>query len=88
MPAAAGACGRLSELLALLADHGVAGPVLIDLGVRRDWPYYSGIVFEAYAPGVGAPVARAGATTGWASASAGRVPPWASPSRSTCSTAP
>ena len=34
--------------------------MLIDLGVRRDWPYYSGIVFEAYAPGVGAPVAMGG----------------------------
>ena len=60
VPAAAEACGRLRELLALLADHGAAETVLIDLGVRRDWPYYSGIVFEAYAGGVGAPVAMGG----------------------------
>ena len=34
--------------------------VLVDLGVMRDWSYYSGIVFEAYAPGVGAPLAVGG----------------------------
>ena len=60
VPAAAGACGRLSECWPCSRSHGVADPVLIDLGVRRDWPYYSGIVFEAYAPGVGAPVAMGG----------------------------
>jgi ATP phosphoribosyltransferase regulatory subunit len=33
---------------------------MIDLGVMRDWSYYSGVVIEAYAPGVAAPVAVGG----------------------------
>jgi ATP phosphoribosyltransferase regulatory subunit len=66
VPAAGAACERLRDLLRLLGDHGAADAVLIDLGVRRDWPYYSGIVFEAAAPGVGAPVAMGGRYDGLA----------------------
>jgi ATP phosphoribosyltransferase regulatory subunit len=33
---------------------------MIDLGVVRDWAYYSGIVIEAYAAGATAPVAVGG----------------------------
>jgi ATP phosphoribosyltransferase regulatory subunit len=40
--------------------------VLLDLGVQRDWGYYSGIVLEAYAPGVGSPVAMGGRYDGLA----------------------
>jgi ATP phosphoribosyltransferase regulatory subunit len=47
-------------MLALVAAHGAGDAVMLDLGVLRDWPYYSGIVLEAYAPGVGAPVAVGG----------------------------
>lgn len=60
VPAAAGECARLGSLLDLLDAHGVGDAVVLDLGVLRDWRYYSGIVFEAYAPGVGAPVAMGG----------------------------
>ncbi len=60
VPAAAAACERLGRILDLLAAHGAADAVILDLGVLRDWSYYSGIVFEAYAPGVGAPIAMGG----------------------------
>jgi len=60
VPSAEPACGRLARLLDLVAAHGAGEAVMIDLGVLRDWAYYSGVVFEAYAPGVGAPVAVGG----------------------------
>lgn len=60
VPGAADACGRLDQMLALLGRHGVAEVVALDLGVLRDWGYYSGVVFEAYAAGVGRPVAMGG----------------------------
>ena len=59
-PAAADACDRLASTLVLLAGHGAGDAVLVDLSVMRDWSYYSGIVFEAYTPGAGAPVAVGG----------------------------
>jgi ATP phosphoribosyltransferase regulatory subunit len=66
VPAARGACGRLEETLGLLERHGAREQVIVDLGVLRDWPYYSGVVFEAYAPGVGSPVAVGGRYDGLA----------------------
>jgi len=66
VPAAEAACARLRRVLELLGSHGAADPVMVDLGVLRDWPYYSGVVFEAYAPGVGAPVAMGGRYDGLA----------------------
>ncbi len=39
---------------------GVGDAVILDLGILRDWPYYSGVVVEAYAPGVGSPIAVGG----------------------------
>ncbi len=66
VPAAEGACARLGRVLELLEAHGAAEPVMVDLGVLRDWPYYSGVVFEAYAPGVGAPIAMGGRYDGLA----------------------
>ena len=60
VPAAASACERLALTLDLLGRHGVADAVIVDLGVLRDWSYYSGVAFEAYAPGVGAPIAMGG----------------------------
>jgi len=58
-PAAAPECSRLSRTLDLVTAQGMPEP-MIDLGVMRDWSYYSGIVIEAYAPGVAAPVAVGG----------------------------
>jgi len=58
VPEAADAAARMGRMLELvdLPD----GEVLVDLGILRDWPYYSGLVLEAYAPGTGAPVAQGG----------------------------
>ena len=66
VPEAAAACERAARLLALVGEHGAGDAVVIDLGVMRDWPYYSGVVFEGYAPGVGEPVAMGGRYDGLA----------------------
>lgn len=58
VPAAAPAAARLGRVLELTGLP--EGTVLVDLGILRDWPYYSGLVLEAYAPGAGAPVAQGG----------------------------
>jgi ATP phosphoribosyltransferase regulatory subunit len=65
VPAAAGECARLARVLALVDAHGVEPP-MVDLGVVRDWGYYSGIVIEAYARGAMAPVAAGGRYDGLA----------------------
>ncbi|WP_217912848.1 ATP phosphoribosyltransferase regulatory subunit [Miltoncostaea marina] len=66
VPASAAECERLATLLDQLDAHGVGDAVLLDLGVLRDWRYYSGVVFEAFAPGVAAPVAMGGRYDGLA----------------------
>ena len=66
VPEAAAACDGMARTLALVAEHGAGEAVVIDLGVMRDWPYYSGVVYEAYAPGVGEPVAMGGRYDGLA----------------------
>jgi len=58
-PAAAPECARLARTVELVTAQGMPAP-MIDLGVMRDWSYYSGVVIEAYAPGVAAPVAVGG----------------------------
>ncbi len=60
VPAAADRCRALAETLRIVGLHGAGDAVMIDLGVLRDWGYYSGVVFEAYAPDVGRPVAVGG----------------------------
>jgi ATP phosphoribosyltransferase regulatory subunit len=60
VPAAEAACTALLATLDLLDAHGAGDAVMVDLGVLRDWGYYSGVVMEAYAPGVGRPVAVGG----------------------------
>ena len=59
-PASALAIEELAEVHRLLEAHGVAGRVNLDLGAVRDFDYYSGIIFEVFAPGVGAPLAVGG----------------------------
>ena len=66
VPEAAAACERMARMLALVAEHGAGDAVVVDLGVMRDWPYYSGVVYEAYAPGVGEPIAMGGRYDGLA----------------------
>ncbi len=59
VPPARSECERLDAVLDCVARHGVAPP-MVDMGVVRDWSYYSGVVIEAYAMGAMAPVAVGG----------------------------
>lgn len=54
------ALAELTETLALLDACGVRDQVALDLGLARALGYYTGLIFEAYAPGVGAPVLGGG----------------------------
>ena len=51
-PAAEGVEG-LRACLERLGERGVAGRVIVDLGLVRDLSYYTGTVFEVYDPAVG-----------------------------------
>lgn len=66
VPAAAAACARMVRLLELLDQEGLHDAVLVDLGILRDWQYYSGLVIEAYADGAALPVAQGGRYDGLA----------------------
>lgn len=57
-PAADAVTGLRSVLGRL--DQGVADRVILDLGLLRDRGYYTGAVFEVYAPGVGMPLGGGG----------------------------
>ena len=54
------ALDNLSEIYRLLQEYGVAEYVCFDLGVIRNLNYYTGMVFEAYAPGMGYPICGGG----------------------------
>lgn len=54
------ALADIQAILDLLAAYGVAEQVALDLGLFRAFGYYTGVVFEGYAPGVGAPVLGGG----------------------------
>lgn len=56
----AGVLDGVSETWKLLEVSGVAGRCVIDFGVMRSFDYYTGIVFEAYAPGLGVPLGGGG----------------------------
>ena len=66
VPAADAACTRMVRLLELLDLEGLHDAVLVDLGILRDWQYYSGLVIEAYADGAAVPVAQGGRYDGLA----------------------
>jgi len=51
---------NLQEIYKLLEVYGVADKVTFDLGLIRDFDYYTGMVFEAYAPQVGYSLAGGG----------------------------
>ncbi len=60
---AAGCADSLDGMAALwdlLAAAGVDGPVIADFGIVRSFDYYTGLVIEAYAPGLGVPVGGGG----------------------------
>lgn len=54
------ALSELGTILSLLAELGMSGQVSLDLGLSRTFGYYTGVVFEGYAPGVGSPVLGGG----------------------------
>jgi ATP phosphoribosyltransferase regulatory subunit len=54
------ALANLAEVYRLLTIYGLADAVLLDLGGVRGFDYYSGMYFEAYVAGFGAPVAAGG----------------------------
>ncbi len=54
------ALDNLAAIYHLLEEYGVAGQVQFDLGVIRDFNYYTGMVFEVYTPGLGFPLCGGG----------------------------
>jgi len=54
------ALDNLTEIYNLLKVYGVESYVSFDLGVIRDFAYYTGMVFEAYTPGLGFPLCGGG----------------------------
>jgi len=54
------ALNNLTEIYRLLELYGVADKITFDLGLIRDFEYYTGMVFEAYAAGVGYSLAGGG----------------------------
>ena len=56
----AGAVDALAETWRLLEAAGVASRVSIDFGILRSFDYYTGLIVEAYAPGLGLPLGGGG----------------------------
>src|SRR5207249_397185 len=59
-PRSEAALKNLSEVYRLLTLYGLADSVLLDLGEVSGFDYYSGVHFEAYVSGLGAPLAGGG----------------------------
>ncbi|MDD4084786.1 MAG: ATP phosphoribosyltransferase regulatory subunit [Acidaminococcaceae bacterium] len=51
---------NLEEIYALAEEYGVAGFISFDLGLIRNFDYYTGMVFEVYTPGMGFPICGGG----------------------------
>lgn len=54
------ALDNMSEIYSLLHSYGVEQYVNFDLGIIRDFEYYTGMVFEGYTPGLGFPLCGGG----------------------------
>ena len=54
------ALDNLAEIYRLLESYGVSQYVDFDLGIIRDFDYYTGMVFEGYTPGLGFPICGGG----------------------------
>lgn len=54
------ALGVFEETFELLIEKGLEEHVFIDFSVMSSFDYYTGIVFEAYAPGLGTPLGSGG----------------------------
>lgn len=56
----AGAVDALADTWRLLEAAGVAQRVRVDFGILRSFDYYTGLIVEAYAPGLGLPLGGGG----------------------------
>ncbi|HQG03789.1 MAG TPA: ATP phosphoribosyltransferase regulatory subunit [Thermoleophilia bacterium] len=65
-PAMVAAIDRLVKVRDLVADAGYERAVTFDFGLYQDLSYYTGVIFEAWAPGVGLPIASGGRYDGLA----------------------
>ena len=54
------AVAHLVSVRDLVDESGFADRLAFDFGLMQDLGYYSGLIFEAYAPGVGLPLASGG----------------------------
>ncbi len=54
------ALDNLADIRKLLTAYGVDSYVNFDLGIIRDFDYYTGMVFEGYTPGLGFPLCGGG----------------------------
>src|SRR6266851_5199607 len=59
-PRSEAALANLAEIYRLLRVYGLADAVVLDLGEVRGFDYYSGVHFEAYVTGLGAPLVGGG----------------------------
>lgn len=71
----AGGVAELEEVYDALTSAGLTGNLLIDFSVMSSFDYYTGLVFVAYAPGLGSPLGSGGRYDNLlASYGAGNVP--------------
>lgn len=56
----ADALDSLDATWEILEAAGAAGPVRVDFGILRSFDYYTGLIVEAYAPGLGVPLGGGG----------------------------
>ncbi len=54
------ALDNLAEIYRLLENYGIDRYVMFDLGIIRDFDYYTGMVFETYTTGLGYPISGGG----------------------------
>ena len=54
------ALDNLAEIYSLLENYGIDRYVMFDLGIIRDFDYYTGMVFETYTSGLGYPICGGG----------------------------
>jgi ATP phosphoribosyltransferase regulatory subunit len=59
-PVSAAAIDELRQVYRLLQEHGAGARVNLDLGAVRDFDYYTGVIFEVFAHGLGTPLAAGG----------------------------
>ncbi|MDR2006948.1 MAG: ATP phosphoribosyltransferase regulatory subunit [Acidaminococcales bacterium] len=54
------ALDNLKSIFTMLESYGAAAAIDFDLGLIRDFGYYTGMVFEGYTPGLGFPICGGG----------------------------